>query len=157
MKALARIRGFSKLAALRSKMARLHGATSKMRAKAGETMETMVRSGEIAATSFALGVVHTRFADAGNRPPMVFGVPVELLGGVAAHAFALMGVGRGMESHMRAVGDGALAVYFSTVGRGVGKQMKSGAPLLEGFKSSNLIAGSGAPLTAEDYAKIAEF
>jgi hypothetical protein len=156
-KSLAKMKGFSlsHVNALRAKMARLHGATAKIRAKAGETMETLVRTGEISATSFALGVVHTRFADANNAPPMVMGVPVELLAGVAAHGLAFMGIGRGMESHLKAVGDASLGMYFATLGRGVGKQLKSGQPLLDGFKSRNLIAGDDA-LTADAYNRLAQ-
>jgi hypothetical protein len=86
---------------------------------------------------------------------MIMGVPVELLIGVAAHGFAFMGVGRGMESHAKAIGDASLGMYFATLGRGVGKQLKSGQPLLEGFKPKNLVAGD-APLTNAEYARLAQ-
>lgn len=94
----------------------LRMGTRRARQKAGEVTEKLVRTAEIGGTSFGFGFLNGR-----QGGVELFGVPIELAVGIGANLFAMMGVGRGMETHLASVGDGALAAYFHTLGRGVGK------------------------------------
>jgi hypothetical protein len=141
---------------LQKRAVSLQASTKRARENAGQVVNHVVRTGEVAGTAFGLGVVQGR-----TGGMAFFGVPLELGLGVGAHAFALLGVGRGAETHLAAVGDGALAAYFGTMGRGVGKTMKGGA--VSGSKQ----AGRGLPprsqemqgeaLTEEDLAELATY
>lgn len=140
---------------------RLKAATARVREKAGETVETVVRAAEVSGAAFLLGFTNMRFSkEEGGRlvPPEMFGVPVDLLVGAGAHVLAFAGIGGKAEEHMRAVGDGALAVYFASLGRGVGLKVKQdGLKSLvskEGSKVARLAGDAGKPLTPEEIARV---
>jgi hypothetical protein len=154
---------------LRQKAARIQAASARVREKAGETVETIVRTAEVSGAAFLFGLGNMYFAaekDGKLLPPSMMGVPIDLLGGALAHVGAFMGVGGKAEDHLRALGDGALAVYFASLGRGVGYKAKkdgwaslANKTLREGGSGvpHRLAGASGAPQTIEDIAKIADF
>ena len=91
-------------------------------AKAGEkTTERIVRTVEVSAAGFALGLVKGKW---GARIS-VWGVPVDLIAGVGLHALGYLGVAGKAQDHLHAFGDGALAVWFSGLGAGVGARIGS--------------------------------
>lgn len=106
----------------RDHIMRLQAATKRAREKTAEVMENVITSAETVGTSFAFGLWEGRITD--SKQFELGGIPIPLLAGVSAHAFALLGVGRGMEDHLRAIGNGALASHLNGIGRRVGSQSK---------------------------------
>jgi len=76
--------------------------------------------------AFGFGVLQTKVGGI-----EIVGVPLELLAGVGAHAAAFMGIGGKAGSLLHSAGNGALAAWAVTMGRGVGEHMnaKSGTKL----------------------------
>ena len=114
------------LAKYREKISRLQASTRRVREKAGETVEHAVRVGECAATGFAIGYAKAKFPN--FQTGLVAGLPGDLLVAVVAHTLAFMGIG-GAESHLRAVGDAAIATFAQTKGASMAK---GGAASLSG-------------------------
>ena len=143
---------------LLSRIQNLQVATRKARHKAGEVVQDLVRVGEVAIGAGAFGFwAGKRSLVAGaTSGPSILGVPADLAAGLACYAAALMGVA-GAETHFKAIGDGALGAYFSTMGYEYGK----GAKLLSPWKAPAVLGelpahrAAGESLTAEDLAKLA--
>jgi hypothetical protein len=142
------------LARMRHQVERFKMATKNARAKAGEVTEALLTLGETAGTAFAFGY----YEGAVTSPKQFefFGVPAPLLAGLGAHAFALLGVGRGMDEHLRAIGNGALASHLN----GIGRQMGKAHPIKTGEDDSPAALPAGRPhvgagLTADDLAAYA--
>jgi len=120
----------------------LKQSSKRARAKAGEMTESLLTTGEVAGTAFAIGFWEGRIDNA--KQFEIFSVPVPLAMGVGAHVFALLGVGRGMEGHLRSIGNGALAAHLNGIGRRLGQEAKttkvtSGVEMLgEGSKNSGI-------------------
>jgi hypothetical protein len=87
-------------------------------AHAEGVVQTAVTTLETGAAAFGLGVVQGRWG-----PIDLLGVPVDLAAAVALHAMALLGMGGEASHHMQNFGNGALASYLNTVGRGIGISM----------------------------------
>lgn len=107
------------LVSLRS---RAEGAISRARKsleKADQVVDQAVKTTVTGVTAFGCGVAQGRYGGI-----ELMGVPSDLLLGVAAHGLAFAGVGGRATAYMHAAGDGALACYLSTVGRGVGGDWK---------------------------------
>jgi len=86
--------------------------------RAEKIVEGVVHTAEVGSMAFAMGVVQGRTGGV-----EVIGVPLELGIGVALHTFGWIGdwSGRGVLSgHLHGFGDGALAAYLTTLGRGAG-------------------------------------
>lgn len=92
--------------------------------KADVVVDRVVKTTVTGGTAFALGVAQGRYGSV-----EVVGVPADLGLGVLAHVAGFAGVGGNANDYLHAVGDGALAAYLVTLGRGVGKDWaeKSGA------------------------------
>src|SRR3990167_5983244 len=101
-------------------------------AKADEAVDTTVTAVVTAGAAFACGVVQGRYGGV-----EIIGVPSDLGAGVALHALGFMGIGGKSAEYMHAAGNGALACYAATLGRGVGVDWKSKA-----------LSGGGAQLSA---------
>lgn len=97
--------------------------SQRMRAKAREGVETVLRTGEVCGTSLLFGVVKGRTGDT----PSVAGVPLDLGLGLAGHGMAIMGIGGGMEGHLRGFADGCLASFSHTQGVAIGANMAARA------------------------------
>ena len=115
----------SALSHYKNKIEHFRKATARAREKAGEMTESVLSIAETAGTAFAVGYFAggiDKTQDEINKAAgkgsafELFGVPYPLLLGIGAHAFALMGVGRGMESHLKNVGTGALSAHLFTIG-----------------------------------------
>lgn len=106
-----------------------------IRERAEETTERLVATAETAGAAFGMGVLQGKTGGV-----EVFGVPVELGLGLGLNAFALLGGAGKSASHLHNVGNGCLAAYATTLGRGVGATWK------DKDKSAALGAGSSASL-----------
>ena len=96
--------------------------------KRGEsTVETLVSSAEVSASSFALGVVQGKYG-----PVSVVGVPLDLTVAAGLHLAGFLGLGGKASSHLHSFGDGALASFFFTLGRGTGAKWKATGPTVSG-------------------------
>lgn len=138
---------------LRDQVSRFKHATRKAREKAGEVVTDLVRAAEVSGVAAALGYWAGTTKKAGGDHPAFFGIPADLAVGVASHVLGIMGVG-GAEDHFKAIGDGGLATYFSTLGYSAGLEGKG---FLKGDSGQSSLPGkmSGAALTADDLAKLA--
>lgn len=125
-------------------------STARAREKAGEVMETAVTTAVSGGAAFALGVWEGRTSD--PKQFEFFGVPAPLAIGIAAHGAALFGVGRGMERHFRALGDGALASHLNGIGRQTGAKWASRGELSGDAPASLPPSRRGAGITEADLA-----
>ena len=102
-----------------------------------------VRSSEIALSSFTFGVLQGRFKAQGGLT--LFALPVDLLSGAAFHIFGLFPFAKPYAHHLHALGDGALASFFTTTGYRVGERWAAGGSLVKGmsgmFGDSKPVAG----------------
>lgn len=120
------------LAKLQSRIQTLQASNKRAREKVGETMENVLHAAESTGTAYALGYLRGK-ADNPNKFELVSGVPTDLSVAAGAHLMALMGVGKGMESHLAAIGNGALASYAVVQGMRHGRKAQGGGSLtLEG-------------------------
>lgn len=91
---------------------------------------------EVAAAAFAFGVANGKVGGQGLRVPFV-GLPADLAFGVVVHGVAfLSGMKEERARHYRALANGALGSYFSTLGAQVGLQWKTTGGLLPGMSAS---------------------
>jgi len=116
--------------------------------KAGDAVDNLIRTSEVAVSAFAFGVLQGKFRKQGGVT--LLGIPVDLIAGVGFHALGLAGVGGRNSHHLHAFGDGALASYFTTLGRGVG-QSWGGESGVSGEQKQ--IAGGGS-LADEELARM---
>ncbi len=84
-------------------------------AKTEETVETGIRAIEVGAAAFACGVVEGKMGSI-----QVVGVPLPLAAAAILHGAGFFSSNR-TQSHLHALGDGALAAWASTKGFEVGK------------------------------------
>lgn len=101
---------------------RARSMATRVREHAEQQIGAFVRSTEVSASAFTWGLLQGRYGDLRVR-----GVPLEMAAGILAHTAGLFGI---MEDHAHAVGDGSLASYFHSVGRGAGLEwwVKAGKP-----------------------------
>lgn len=90
-------------------------------AQAEGVMEGVVTSMEVGGAAFGLGVFQGRYPAAD-----LWGIPPDLTAALLMHGIALAGAGGEMKKHFQAFGDGALASYLTTIGRGIGRGMGNG-------------------------------
>lgn len=128
----------SKYDALRKKFAEVKTAGAK-------SAKHLVRTGEIAGSAFACGVIQGRTGGI-----EILGLPFELWAGIACTAVSVTGLAGTASEHVGAVGDGALAAYLTTLGRGVGTTMRS--KQLGG--EAPAIAAKGLSLSPEEVAAL---
>ena len=88
--------------------------------KADRVVETMVHTAEVSSAAFVAGVVQGRTGGI-----EVIGVPLDLGLAAGLHVLAFAGIGGKMSSHLHGFGDGFLAAFLATTGRGVGQAMKA--------------------------------
>ena len=121
--------------------------------KADVAIETIVHTAEVGSAAFVAGVVQGRTGGV-----EILGVPMDLGAAAALHVLAFAGVGGKMSGHLHSFGDGFLAAFLATTGRGVGqawaaKEVKPPAEAkgeLMGHHAAELPAGPGVMLTEED-------
>lgn len=88
-----------------------------------------VRSATVSLSAFTFGLVQGKFKAQGGLT--LVGLPVDLLAGAACHVAGMFS--RSYSSHLHAVGDGALASFFTTTGYRVGERWGAGGSLMRGL------------------------
>lgn len=111
------------LVKLRAGYARMASATKRAREKTGEVMEQAISAVETAGVGFGFGFLEGQL----DRPEdfELAGVPYPLLAGLVGHGLAFFGVGRGMETHLHALANGALTTHLNGLGRKMGQEYKA--------------------------------
>jgi hypothetical protein len=110
----------------------------RFKAHAEKTTEKVVRTVEVGAMALGMGIVQGR-----SGSVEIVGVPLELGIGAGLNLLGYFGIAGKHSDHLNNLGDGALAAYLTTVGKGVGTAMK--------LKS--LGGGSSAPAQVQAPAK----
>lgn len=113
-----------------------------IRKSAEKSTEKMLRTAETGGAAFTMGVIQGKTGGV-----EIVGVPVDLGLGIALNVLGYFGAAGKMSDHLNNVGDGCLAAYLTTVGRGVGQNWEQKKGL--GEKSS------GMSLTPEELAQVA--
>jgi hypothetical protein len=116
----------AKLRKAERKVEGLQKSTSRARAKAGELMETILNAGVTGGTAFGLGVWSAKNA---GVMPAAGPISADVGLAVGAHVLGLLGVGGKMDTHFRALGNGALATWAVRQGAKVGA-----APATRGYQ-----------------------
>jgi hypothetical protein len=119
-----------------------------MRDNAEKTTKTVIRTAEVGGAAFGIGLIQGRTGGV-----EVFGVPLELGLGIGLNIFGLFGGAGAYSDHLHNVGDGCIAAYATTLGRGVGTTMRSKS--LGGGAAKPLAASKGERLTVEEVAEMA--
>lgn len=107
------------------KIASLTAASKRARSKAGEAAENIMGAATTAGVATLFGTLRGRY---GGDVMKVAGVPADLLTAGVLHGLALMGVGRGMETHLRNAGNGALSAAGFVWGARMGMQALKPSP-----------------------------
>ncbi len=95
----------------------------RVREKGHELAETVVQTAEVGMGALVMGGIQGRFGDVSVGP-----IPVSLGSGLVLHAAAFAGVGRaGGGKHLHSLGDGCLAAYLTTLGTGIGADLRKKA------------------------------
>jgi len=115
------------LARYRGGLERMKGRLATVSKRAEGVIETGVRAAVVGGTAFGLGLANGRYGGV-----KVAGVPLDLGTAVLAHLAGFGGLGGAQSKHLHSIGDGALATYLATAGRGVGIKMAANA---EGAKA----------------------
>jgi hypothetical protein len=103
-------RAATRAESMRNRLTNLKKRTEKVAERAVHTVE-------VGTSAFAFGLLQ------GKTGGLEFvGVPAELIAGAGLHIAGFLGLGGKMSSHLHGFGDGALASYLTTMGRGVGLQ-----------------------------------
>lgn len=97
-----------------------HNRIARFREKGEKVMETATRTVIVTGTAFGLGVLQGKTGGV-----EMLGVPLDLLLGVAAHGGAFAKVAGSSSKRLHDVGDAAMAVYASTMGRGIGTNWRT--------------------------------
>lgn len=108
-----------------------------MREDAKRVTKHVVRTAEVGLTAFGLGVMQGR-----TDGVEILGMPMELVVGGGFTVFSLLGGAGEYSDHLAAVGDGAIAAYATTLGRGVGITMRQKALAAGGAAQGQMGTGS---------------
>lgn len=100
----------------KSKALRLRARMQANRAAASRTIETVVHTTEVSSAAFVAGVAQGKWGGI-----ELLGVPLDLGLAVALHVAAFAGLGGKLSPHLHGFGDGFLAAFLTTTGRGVGQ------------------------------------
>ena len=142
----------------RARIAGIRNRLASIRKQSEQATERIVRTAEVTGTAFAMGVVQGKTGGV-----EVVGVPLELIvGGGLAIAGHLNAAGK-MSDHLINAGDGALAAYAVTMGRGIGVTWKNKAagggaappPAVKGEERRQMGDGGDGDLTAAEVGAVA--
>jgi hypothetical protein len=146
-------RAATRAESMRNRLTNLKKRTEKVAERAVHTVE-------VGTSAFAFGLLQGKTGGV-----EVVGVPAELLAGAGLHLAGFLGLGGKMSSHLHGFGDGALASYLTTMGRGVGVQWAAkaaatpkgaGTGILENRESMKGIGRGAASLHDVEIARAVE-
>jgi hypothetical protein len=148
--------GFSQGDILRIKQRydRLAAKAKTNQASQAEMVNTVVTASEVSASAFLFGLAQGKWGGIA-----IMGVPADLIAGVGLHVLGFSGVaGKQSSPHLHAFADGALASFFTGLGRQVGVSIQSPEDKARIAKSASAgeIAGvtGGASLADEELARM---
>jgi hypothetical protein len=118
-------------------------AISRVRERAEEATQRVVDTVEIGGAAFAMGVIQGKTGGV-----EIMGVPLELGGGLVLELLAFTGMAGKATDHLANFGNGMLAAYATTVGRGVGQSWEQTGKL--GGGTSPKAISKGSDLTPEE-------
>lgn len=118
--------------------------------RTGAAVATAVHTSEVSAASFISGVLQGRYGGV-----EVLGVPIDL--GLAAllHVGGFLGLAGKMSIHLHGFGDGFLASFLTTTGRGVGKSWKERALAAPASAQGELPSRRGGSFLTDDERRMA--
>lgn len=128
----------AELARVANRAAGMQTRLQRAKSKVEKTTARAIHTLEVGVSAFGFGVLQGKTGGV-----EIVGVPLELLTGVGLNLAGYLGLGGRMSDHLHGLGDGALAAYLTTVGRGVGQKWGSGTGILESNRSAGSI-GAGA-------------
>lgn len=117
-----------------------------VRKKTEKVTEQLVHTVEVGTAAFTMGVVQGKTGGI-----EIVGVPLELGLGIGLNLMGYVGLGGKMSDHLHGFGDGCLAAYLTTLGRGAGLKWKAG----EAQKALGEGKTSGAQLSDAELAAMA--
>lgn len=129
--------GKASLKKLESRLASARSRMKNLKKKSEKVTENIVHTAEISTAAFAMGFTQGRFGGI-----EFFGVPMELALGSGLNLAAWMGLGGKHSSHLNNIGNGCLAAYMTTLGRGVGQSTGGGVSGLPSGARGSLNARS---------------
>lgn len=122
-------------------------AIKRARERADEVVGTVVQTTEIGTAAFGFGLVNGRWGGV-----EVLGVPLDLLAAGGLHVLGFVGVA---SDHLHNFGDGALASFATTLGRGVGIEMAQKAAQQPNQLPAGAAAGYAGRLSREELQRLA--
>ena len=129
-------------------------AVDKVKEKGPAAKEVGIRSLEIGGTAVAWGMAHAYF----DPDKLMLGpLPLDLLVGVGAHLVGLFGP-EAAASHLHAVGDGSVAAFGFSLGRGFGRKLRQARglpPRVDTTLLSGEASTGGGALSDEELARLA--
>lgn len=136
---------------LKAKLTRARERANKAREDTSLAVAQALQAVEVSGTAFSLAYARGRFGD-DEGELAVMGMPVGLLGGIAGHAVAFMGIAGEYSEHVHNISDGAFAEYAVQQGQTIGyrhrEEAESKSPSVEGrigSRSTNRGLGAGMP------------
>ncbi len=129
----------------KQKALRLRSTMASNREAATRTIETVVHTTEVSSAAFIAGVVQGRWGGI-----ELLGVPLDLGLAVALHVGAFIGLAGKASPHLHGFGDGFLAAFLTTTGRGVGQAWALKSPPAQSSGALPGDKGGGSYLTADD-------
>ena len=123
-----------------------------LKAKGDEMATTVIHTAEIGMGAFVMGGIQGRFGDVSVGP-----VPVSLGAGLLLHVGGFAGIGGKNAEHLHGLADGCLAAYLTTLGTGVGANLrkKSVTAGMAGDVNTGIPGTGGGVLTDEEQAALA--
>ena len=134
------------------KIASLTAASKRARSKAGEATENIMGAATTAGVATLFGSLRGKY---GGDIMKVGGIPTDLMTAGILHSLALLGVGRGMEQHLRNAGNGALSAAGFVWGAKMGMASLVPKPTIPGLTPGTPAATlEGERLSAEALANL---
>ena len=134
----------SNLSGWKGKALRAQSRMRNISAKADETVERLVHTAEVSSAAFISGVVQGRTGGV-----EIVGVPLDMGLAAGLHVLAFAGVGGKMSGHLHGFGDGFLAAFLATTGRGIGVAMAAKSGTTPAATKGNLPGGNGFSLPSQ--------
>lgn len=126
---------------------KLKARLEKMKEEQSENTRMVMRTAEVGAAAFGFGWLSTRYPDVN-----VLGIDPALVGALAFHAMAFMGLAGKFDDDLHGLGDGALAIYLGTLAAGIGDKQRKEAATATTTTTTTTTAGMHAGATVHQFA-----